>query len=604
VPEDHSPYFPKAGVSPPTNPVPPSQMPSIPKTPLGIVWRYVSRGGGWRMPAVVALTVVGAVVDSLQPYALGELVGALTGERNHAFAWFLALCAIWAGGPLLARLHLFTTTTTFMMLRMRIHDDLFAYLQGHAPRYFLDNMAGALATRVRTAASATTTLVDMLFSTLPRLGIMFVVAALLVAAQAAHLLPLFAVYVAVFVGVAYVLAQRSRPYAKATSTTTSAYTGRMVDSLTNWDVVRAFARSAHEGLTLAPYSRREYEAAVELRFVLLGMRLALHAVSAAFLIALVWWAFQGTMAGEMSVGTFTMLVSLCLLISGNVNTLGDNLLVFVEQMALLSESLEAIVKPHEIVDPPGAPPLIVKGGAIDIENITFRFADGTTVFENLNLSVRAGERVGLVGPSGAGKSTLLKLLRRQFLLQQGRILIDGQDIAAVNWDSLHEAFAEVPQVPGVFHRSVRENILYGRPDATEDQIIAAARLAHCHDFISLRPGGYNAVVGEKGMKLSGGERQRVAVARAFIKNAPILLLDEATSSLDSEVEHLIQDALLKLMQGRTVIAIAHRLSTIMHLDRIIVMEAGRIVEEGTHAALLARNGAYARLWNRQAGGFI
>jgi ATP-binding cassette, subfamily B, bacterial len=246
----------------------------------------------------------------------------------------------------------------------------------------------------------------------------------------------------------------------------------------------------------------------------------------------------------------------------------------------------------------------VREGAIRYENIKFAHPDGLQVFDGLNLMIRPGEKVGLVGPSGAGKSTLVKLLRRQFEPQAGRILIDAQDISHVTWDSLNEAIAEVPQVASIFHRAVRDNIRYAKPGADEGEVLHAATEAYAHDFITGRTTGYDTIVGEQGIKLSGGERQRVAIARALVKDARILVLDEATSSLDSESEHLIQQALWTLMQGRTVIAIAHRLSTIAGMDRIVYLEAGRIVEEGPHRELLAKGGAYARLWNRQMGGFI
>jgi ATP-binding cassette subfamily B protein len=246
----------------------------------------------------------------------------------------------------------------------------------------------------------------------------------------------------------------------------------------------------------------------------------------------------------------------------------------------------------------------VRQGEIVFEDISFSHSDGHPVFQGLNLRIKAGEKVGLVGKSGAGKSTLVKLLRRQFEPQGGRILIDGQNVSEVTWDSVNEAIAEVQQMPGVFHRPVRDNIRYSKPEADETVVVSAAKDAHAHDFISGREAGYDTIVGEQGIKLSGGERQRVAIARALVKDAKILVLDEATSSLDSESEHLIQEALFELMRGRTVIAIAHRLSTIVGMDRIVYLENGRIVEQGNHAELLARGGPYAQLWNRQVGGFI
>jgi ATP-binding cassette subfamily B protein len=280
------------------------------------------------------------------------------------------------------------------------------------------------------------------------------------------------------------------------------------------------------------------------------------------------------------------------------------MLDFFEQIGTLTEAIELVTQPHEIVDRPGARPLLMTRGAIAFRDVTYGHPDGTQLFEGLNLAIAPGEKVALVGPSGAGKSTLVKLLRRQFEPQAGRIEIDGQDIAGVTWDSLNEAIAEVSQLPGVFHRPLRDNIRYAREDAPEAAVIEAATSAHSHEFIIRRPTGYDTIVGEQGIKLSGGERQRLAIARAILKDARILVLDEATSSLDSESEHRIQEALFDLMEGRTVIAIAHRLSTITGMDRIVYLRGGRILEEGSHQALLNLNGYYARLWNRQVGGFL
>jgi ATP-binding cassette subfamily B protein len=299
-----------------------------------------------------------------------------------------------------------------------------------------------------------------------------------------------------------------------------------------------------------------------------------------------------------------MVYFLTLTIARGVQELSYRMLDYFEQVGTLAEALELVSAPHEIEDVPGALPLQVKDGAISFEHVCFGHADGHMVFDDLTLDIKPGQKVGLVGPSGAGKSTLVKLLRRQFEPQAGRIVIDGQDIAHVTWDSLNEAIAEVPQMPGVFHRAVRDNIRYARADVPDSVVRRAAADAHAHEFIQKRAAGYDTIVGEQGIKLSGGERQRVAIARALVKDARILVLDEATSSLDSESEHLIQEALWTLMQGRTVIAIAHRLSTIAGMDRVIYLEGGRIVEDGPHRELLAHGGAYARMWNRQMGGFI
>jgi ATP-binding cassette subfamily B protein len=341
-----------------------------------------------------------------------------------------------------------------------------------------------------------------------------------------------------------------------------------------------------------------------LRRFLIMMRCFMQLATLALRVGLAAVSALDVLNGTLTVGAFAMVFLLGNQIANSVQELSFRMLDYFEQLGTLTEALELVTSQHEIVDAADAKPLVVNVGDIRFEHVRFAHPDGKAVFEDLSLHIHPGEKVGLVGPSGAGKSTLVRLLRRQYEPQGGRILIDGRDIAHVTWDSLNEAIAEVPQVPGVFHRAVRDNIRYARPDARDEDVIRAAIDAYAHDFILERSTGYGTIVGEQGIKLSGGERQRVAIARALVKDAKVLVLDEATSSLDSESEHLIQEGLWTLMQGRTVIAIAHRLSTIAGMDRIVYLESGKIIEEGPHRELLARGGAYARLWNRQMGGFI
>jgi ATP-binding cassette subfamily B protein len=277
---------------------------------------------------------------------------------------------------------------------------------------------------------------------------------------------------------------------------------------------------------------------------------------------------------------------------------------FYRALADADEMVEILDEPHEIQDKENAKPIKVTSGVIDLRDINFYFNVTKPVLKNFTVQIKGGEKVALVGPSGAGKSTVTKLLLRLYDIEQGLIEIDRQNISEVTQESLRNAIAFVPQEPILFHRTLMENIRYGRRDASDEEVLEAAKKAHCHEFISALPEGYGTYVGERGVKLSGGERQRVAIARAILKNAPILVLDEATSSLDSESEALIQDALETLMRGKTVIVIAHRLSTIMKMDRILVLDGGAIISQGTHKELLQTEGIYQKLWNIQAGGFI
>ncbi len=583
----------------------------LPPRPLDFAWSFIRRfhpAGVFWLTFIVSL---GNVIESAQPYAFGALIDALNAAAGQdsdaagrAVTWFVILAAIWFAGPLLNRMYTVIGAFVITGLRARIQEYAFAYVIDHAPTYFLDTMPGTVAQKIRQATNATIAILEVFILVVPRIVILLGIGAVLLWRASPDLVPVFAVFAGVFGIVSFVMARRCRSIAKAHAKASAALGGRLVDALGNWNLVRIFARDVHERWTLSGYISEEWRNSRNIRLALALMRIVLHSVASVFLIVIIWLAVEDCLAGTLGVGDLAMVVTLSLLISGSINYLGDNLLFFFEHLGTLSDALDTTTVPHAIIDPPDAPPLQVTDGRITIDRVTFTFPDGKGVFRELSLEIEPGERVALVGPSGAGKSTLTKLIRRHFLPESGRILIDGQDIADVQWRSIHEQIAEVPQEAGVFHRSIGDNIRYGRPDASDEEVVAAAKAAYCHDFIVGRKHGYASVVGERGMKLSGGERQRVAIARAFLKDSPILILDEATSSLDSEIEHLIQDALTRLVKGRTVLAIAHRLSTIMHMDRIVFLEDGEIVEQGSHAELLAKGGAYATHWQRQAGGFV
>lgn len=329
------------------------------------------------------------------------------------------------------------------------------------------------------------------------------------------------------------------------------------------------------------------------------------ALSAGIDILLLYIAIRLWQKGSITVGDFVLIQSYVMTIVGRVWSFGRLIRNVYTDLADAAEMTDILEMPHEIVDLPSATNLIVEKGVIEFNNVDFYYHETRKIFSGFNLKIKPREKVALVGPSGAGKSTVVKLLLRQHDISAGSITIDGQAISHVTQESLWSAMSMVPQEPLLFHRTLMENIRYGKPDATDEEVIAAAKLAHCHEFIDGFPEKYKTYVGERGVKLSGGERQRVAIARSILRNAPILVLDEATSSLDSESEHLIQDALNTLMQNKTVIVIAHRLSTIMKMDRIIVVDKGMVTEEGTHDELLTNTkGMYYKLWQIQAGGFM
>ena len=583
----------------------------LPGTPFGFLGFLVARHYRARLAVFVACVVAATAIEAMSPYVLKRMIDALTvAAQSGSGDWsgigiYIALFAgVWYLPGLIVRGA--EAIDIYMSPRMRAlaQKYLFAYLMGHSPRYFQENFAGKLGQKVKQAGQATVSLLNIIAFDSVRIAVLLGVGGVLLSLQSGfYALVLFG-WTAVYLAVVTWLAQRCVLLSKAFSDEVSTSTGRLIDAIANADLVRAFARAAFERRFLSRFLADEMNASQSLRWFLVIMRMFMSTAMLLLLMGLVVLAIRDTLSGTITVGAFTMVFFLGTMIARSVQELSYRMLDFFEQLGTLAEALDLVTQAHEIVDKPGAKPLVAGRGEIAFENISFSHSDGHPVFQGLNLRIKAGEKVGLVGKSGAGKSTLVKLLRRQFEPQGGRILIDGQDVADVTWDSVNEAIAEVQQMPGVFHRPVRDNIRYSKPDADERLVVAAAKDAHAHDFISGREAGYDTIVGEQGIKLSGGERQRVAIARALVKDAKVLVLDEATSSLDSESEHLIQEALFELMRGRTVIAIAHRLSTIVGMDRIVYLENGRIVEQGNHAELLARGGPYAQLWNRQVGGFI
>lgn len=489
-------------------------------------------------------------------------------------------------------------------LRQRTSKSLYAYLQYHSPRYFGEHFAGALAHRIsETAMSVNHTTWSVLCDFWPILVTFGVSISLLFNVH--QDLGLFvAGWVFAYTSLSYWLATRCQPYAQSYAATRSLVNGKIVDAVSNILNAKLFARLQFERKFLDGFLETEVQAARRTFWFMERIRWFQFTAAALLKVGTVYYALTLWSSGLISVGDFTMSIGLALLVISDARNLTRRFLEFFEYVGNVANGVETIVQPHEIVDAANAVPLNVNQGRIEFRNVCFGYEPNQPVFKNLNVVITQGQRVGLVGFSGSGKSTFVSLILRNFQPQNGQILIDDMDIQEVLLDSLHEQVGLIPQDPSLFHRSLKKNIGYGRLGADAAEIEAAAHLANADEFIKTMPEGYDSLVGERGVKLSGGQRQRIAIARVMLKDAPILILDEATSSLDSVTEKSIQANLDRAMGRKTVIAIAHRLSTIAHLDRILVFDQGKIVEDGEHEQLLAQRGFYYTLWTMQAGGFL
>jgi ATP-binding cassette, subfamily B, bacterial len=566
--------------------------------PLAFILRYVRRRPVAHTAILTAVLAAVACSVSTQ-YGVKFLVDVLS-NHNGAGAWiaFGLLGSLIAADNLLWRLAGWIANFAFVGVTGDLRRDLFRHLTGHSQSYFAERMPGTLTSRVTATSNAVFTGENMfVWNVLPPCAATVAAIALVFTVSLPMALGLSLV-AGVMVVIMFRLAASGRPLHHDFASKAAAVDGEMTDIVTNMPLVRAFGGFLREHRRFDATVAREMEARRRSLFYLEKLRIFHAVVTVILALSLLAWAIMLWQRGAATTGDVVLICTLGLSVLHATRDLAVALVDITQHIARLSEALATLLVPHELCDHPEATPLVRRGASVKFEQIQFRYGEGQQIFEDLNLSFMPGERVGLVGPSGAGKSTVFALLQRFYDVQVGRVLIDGQDISRVTQESLRDAIGVVPQDISLFHRSVMENIRYGRPDASDEEVHEAAIAARC-DFIEGLPNSMRTLVGERGVKLSGGQRQRIAIARAFLKNAPLLLLDEATSALDGESEEAIREALGRLMSGRTVIAIAHRLSTVRSFDRVVVMQLGKVVQDGPPDHLVLREGLYRQLVQRE-----
>jgi ATP-binding cassette, subfamily B, multidrug efflux pump len=587
---------------------------------LGPFLWYFLRQGKWPLLLIMLLEGVAVGLNALAPLFYKQLVtlmsapGGLDGPQALGF-FLLMIGVLYVLQPLFSRVSGYLGWPLFFVhLRERVRMQLTMATRAHSVSFFTEDFAGRLASKIREGGYAVTEVASIVTFTLWGFVLTLVITATL-------LLQTHPVFLGVFVGwlglyglYLWWYLPRLRVVGKHASETHSKTSGLVVDTLTNIGLVKLFGRNTEEDRYLQTYARNSAHASYVNHRVIQFMWVGMAGMTLLLGVPMIGLVVLGLQQGWLALPDAVLALTLLPQVIGFAWWTAEGCSSLFENLSTAEDAMEALAKPYAVVDAPDAKPLMLRpdGGSVTFANVHFHYgrdaAEGTGL-HGLNLVIPAGQKVGLVGRSGAGKSTLVNLLLRFYDLAGGEILLDGRNIAHVTQDSLRRHIAMVTQDSSLMHRSIADNLRYGKPDATDAELVVAAKRAHAHDFIlSLEDKagrkGYDAHVGERGVKLSGGQRQRIAIARVILEDAPILLLDEATSALDSEVEAAIQEEMQALMVGKTTIAIAHRLSTIAQMDRLVVMDRGRIVEDGTHAELLARGGLYASLWQRQSGGFI
>lgn len=593
--------------------------PEEPKQPPGSLYafcRHYTKGIELHLVLMSLLTgLIAAMEVSLFAF-LGRLVDwlthsnpetFLTEEGNKLLLWALLVVVAL---PITVLLHSLVIHQSLlgnypMSIRWQVH----RYLLGQSMSFFQNEFAGRIATKLMQSSLAIRETVLKLLDVLLYVAVYFSGIVFVVAGSDFRLMaPLFA-WLIIYVCIMTYFIPKLQSISSKQADARSVMTGRIVDTYTNISTVKLFSHSKRESGYAQDSMSSFLDTVYKQMRLVTGLVFCVWITNSLLIISVTGLSISFWIQGVITTGTIAAAVGLVLRLFGMSQWIMWEVSALFENIGTVKDGMNTIAKPLSVLDAADAKPLKVSAGEIVFDEVTFHYGKGRGVFEKLSLTIRPGEKVGVVGRSGAGKSTLVNLLLRFYDVEGGRILIDGQDIAKVTQESLREQIGMVTQDTSLLHRSVRDNIIYGRPDATEEKMMDVARQARAHEFIPQLSDikgrhGYDAHVGERGVKLSGGQRQRIAIARVLLKDAPILILDEATSALDSEVEAAIRENLYKLMRGKTVIAIAHRLSTIAAMDRLVILDEGRVIEDGTHTALVARKGLYAQLWAHQSGGFL
>ena len=578
---------------------------------LKIYMRFMRRYP-WMLAVVFGLLPVALISASiLLPLVYADAINTVSGLLGSNVSFFSVFGTVfWQSIVLISiswiswRIIGFTLSTFEYRVKRDLEQYIFLHLTTHSYDFHVNSFSGSLVAQTNRMTNAFERLFDSIYFDLLSLVIKVVAIMIVLIPKSLPAAIAILAWVTIFITIMSFLQIKKMPYSRATAAADSKVTATLADSLTNIFTIITFGKKTSEQKRFNATSQKRYKIALKdwyiSEYIFAFQALMMFAVEA----VMIWITISLALKGSIGLGEIVLVQFYLLSITGSMWNFGRVIRNIERSLSDAHEMTVVLSKTAQITDPHTPKTARMAKGAISFDSVSFSYDDNRPLFRDISLYIPSGQRVGLVGPSGGGKSTITKLLLRLMDIDGGAITIDGQNISSVRQDDLRKHIAYVPQEPILFHRSLRENIAYGKPKATQSEIIAAAKAAHAHDFISALPDGYDTLVGERGVKLSGGQRQRVAIARAMLKNAPVLLLDEATSALDSDNERLIQAALWTLMKNRTAIVIAHRLSTIQHMDRILVIDEGHILEDGSHDELVQQKGMYAALWHHQSGGFM